>query len=146
MTKKYQICHHQICFFFKLRMHQKSVFGPGFCSPRLPSRLGSGIPPELGTSVLRLPSTQIPGYTSVCIAVFLKFHVPVYYTNPLLSWNVVNCRFLPTFLPCDTLDGEARYVTAVLSIYCSHGLCRNSWLDVASDLSNVMLYCWLSCF
>ena len=28
MTKKYQIRRHQICF-FKLKMHQKSVFGRG---------------------------------------------------------------------------------------------------------------------
>jgi len=58
MTKKYQICHHQIRF-FQAQNAPKSVFGRGYAldpaggaydapperSPRPPSRLGRGMPP-----------------------------------------------------------------------------------------------------
>jgi len=89
MTKKYQICHHQIRFFSSSK-RTKIRFRPGLCSgphwgslrrsPRPRSRLGRGIPLpiplparrlrrlELGAiycaSVLRPPSTQNPGYAS----------------------------------------------------------------------------------
>jgi len=70
--------------FFKLKMHPRprGRWGSLQCSPRPRSRLGRGIltshsPPcaELGAygaSVLRPPSTQNPGYTSVLILEWVR--------------------------------------------------------------------------
>ena len=88
MAKKYQICHHQIRFFSsskctKIRFRPGLRPGPRWGSlRRSPDPLigwGGGYPLpipfparrlrrlELGASVLRPPSTQNPGYTSVLL-------------------------------------------------------------------------------
>ena len=77
MTKKYQICHHQIRFFSSskcTKIRPGPRWGSLQRSPRPPSRLWRGIPSplnafgrrlELGASVLLTPhSTQNPGYAS----------------------------------------------------------------------------------
>jgi len=59
--KQYQICHYQIRFFFKLKMHQ-NLFSAGV-PPRTPH-----YPPrstlELGSLGSQAPSIQNPGYAS----------------------------------------------------------------------------------
>ena len=83
MTKKYQICHHQIRF-FKLKMHKnpfsagallRTPLGELTTLPLVGWRRGYPLPIplparrlrrlELGASVLRPPSTENPGYASV---------------------------------------------------------------------------------
>jgi len=63
MTKKYQICHHQIRF-FKLKMHQNpfSAIPPPHSSPRsTPSASRTRRLRRLGSQA---PSAQNPGYAS----------------------------------------------------------------------------------
>jgi len=78
MTKKYQIRHHEICFFFKLKMH-KTRFGRGSATDPLGEL--TTLPDPLVSRGGRYPLTifvslyafwPVPNYTALYIYIFIS--------------------------------------------------------------------------
>ena len=64
ITKKCQICHHQICF-FKLKMHQNPFSAPDPAGEAYDAPQTHPRSTPLASRTSQAPSTQNPGYASV---------------------------------------------------------------------------------